>query len=449
MTRNRRAAQPPDHVRSAKARRRSADPAGRRARARRPARLARARSRCGGCAPAAGARRRRRSPRPRRRRSLRASPAGGRGTTATRNAPVSRTSTPASSAVSGDFPPGVLGGHRLARAAGLHEARREAGERVRSRRSRRAPGSGRSGSRPWTRGRARRPRPRRSGPSRRTRRARRLTRSSIETSGTAGSGSPRGSLPTRSTPRSSSPSTAASTIDDASTISVPGSCGASRRNATNATTLAAPAAAVHQWMSSRWPPRSPSWSKNWPLPAGTPSSFGAWPRMIVRPRPNRKPPITGLDTKSERLPSPSTPPAASTTAVTSASAADSVAKRAVSPCASSPTADAESAEVAVVALTISVREEPRNAYAIIAPGRRHQPGLRREARDLRVRDGLRHDDAPHDHSRDRIRHEPDAPVPAEPSGNELHGWSANTVAQSRLTLTTVKSCASASSAPAV
>ena len=83
--------------------------------------------------------------------------------------------------------------------------------------------------------------------------------------------------------------------------------------------------------------------------------------MIVSPRPNRKPVITGLETKSEMTPSRRKPPAISTSPVSSASAADSTAKRAASPCASGPTAAADSAEVAVVALTTSEREVPSSA----------------------------------------------------------------------------------------
>ena len=83
--------------------------------------------------------------------------------------------------------------------------------------------------------------------------------------------------------------------------------------------------------------------------------------MIVSPSPNRKPVITGLETRSAIAPSRSAPAAASTTAVTSASAAESAAKRAASPPASGPTAAADTADVAVVALTTSVRDVPSSA----------------------------------------------------------------------------------------
>jgi hypothetical protein len=125
--------------------------------------------------------------------------------------------------------------------------------------------------------------------------------------------------------------------------------------------LAAPIATIQPFVSSRSRARSPTRSKNSPSPAGTPNSCGAWPMMIVSPRPNRKPPITGLETKSDRLPSLSSPPAASTSAATMARAADSAANFAASPSASGPTAEADIAEVAVVALTTSVRDVPRNA----------------------------------------------------------------------------------------
>ncbi len=105
-----------------------------------------------------------------------------------------------------------------------------------------------------------------------------------------------------------------------------------------------------------------------PARVRTPSSAGSWPTMIVSPSPNRNPVITGLETKSERPPSRSSPASASTPAATSASAAESAAKRAASPSASGPTAAAESALVAVVALTTSDREDPSRAYASSAPG---------------------------------------------------------------------------------
>ena len=55
--------------------------------------------------------------------------------------------------------------------------------------------------------------------------------------------------------------------------------------------------------------------KNSPSPASTPRIAGSWPIMIVRPRPNRKPVITGLDTRSATAPSRRSPAATSTAAV--------------------------------------------------------------------------------------------------------------------------------------
>ena len=71
--------------------------------------------------------------------------------------------------------------------------------------------------------------------------------------------------------------------------------------------------------------------------------------------------MTGLDTRSEIAPKRSRPPRISTTATTSASAAESAAKRSGSPSASGPTVAAETAEVAVVALTTSWWDVPISA----------------------------------------------------------------------------------------
>ena len=90
--------------------------------------------------------------------------------------------------------------------------------------------------------------------------------------------------------------------------------------------------------------------------------------MITIPSPNRNPVITGFDTRSETAPKRSRPPSASTTATTSASAADSAMKRSMSPPASGPTVAADTADVAVVALTMSWREVPMKPYASIATG---------------------------------------------------------------------------------
>ena len=76
-----------------------------------------------------------------------------------------------------------------------------------------------------------------------------------------------------------------------------------------------------------------------------------------------------METRSEIAPSPSSAAGDEhRRPSTSANAADSAAKCAVSPPASGPTAAADSADVAVVALTTSVRDVPMSAYAIIAPG---------------------------------------------------------------------------------
>jgi hypothetical protein len=81
----------------------------------------------------------------------------------------------------------------------------------------------------------------------------------------------------------------------------------------------------------------------------------------VRPSPNRKPVVTGLEIRSAIDPRRSSPAIPSTAATTSAKATDSAAKRSGSPPASGPTADADSADVAVVALTMTVRDVPSSA----------------------------------------------------------------------------------------
>ena len=71
--------------------------------------------------------------------------------------------------------------------------------------------------------------------------------------------------------------------------------------------------------------------------------------------------MTGFETRSEIAPKRSRPPRISTIPTTSASAAESAAKRATSPPAIGPTVAADTADVAVVALTTSWREVPANA----------------------------------------------------------------------------------------
>jgi hypothetical protein len=98
-----------------------------------------------------------------------------------------------------------------------------------------------------------------------------------------------------------------------------------------------------------------------PAPPSTPNRAGSWPTAMNSPSPNRNPVSTGFEIRSVIPPRRSRPEPANTTAATRASAADSAAKRAVSPSASGPTAAADRAAVAVVALTTSVRELPRRA----------------------------------------------------------------------------------------
>ena len=71
--------------------------------------------------------------------------------------------------------------------------------------------------------------------------------------------------------------------------------------------------------------------------------------------------MTGFETRSVSPPIRIIPAATRTTPQVTASAADSAAKRATSPWASGPTAAAEIADVAVVALTTSVRDVPSSA----------------------------------------------------------------------------------------
>ena len=81
----------------------------------------------------------------------------------------------------------------------------------------------------------------------------------------------------------------------------------------------------------------------------------------MSPSPNRNPVITGFEIRSATAPSRSSPEHTRTTAVTTASAAESWTNRSASPFASGPTADADSAAVAVVAPTTSVRDVPTSA----------------------------------------------------------------------------------------
>ena len=201
----------------------------------------------------------------------------------------------------------------------------------------------------------------------------RSTRSPHPTSGIAKLGAASGNSPTTSTPCPDKPRSAETAIAPISTKSVPGSAGANRRNTTSRTTLARPTASVQLLVSPSCPKRSQSCEKKPPLPPSTPKIFGSCPRATTSASPNRKPVITGFGTKSITFPARATPAAKSTTAETRASAAESPANRVTSPPASGPTAAAESAEVAVVALTTSERDVPRSAYASNAPGAAASP----------------------------------------------------------------------------
>jgi hypothetical protein len=98
-----------------------------------------------------------------------------------------------------------------------------------------------------------------------------------------------------------------------------------------------------------------------PLPGLTPNTAGSWPIVIVSPSPNRNPSSPPWHEIGDAAHNRSTPAPARTAADTSASAADSAANFETSPCASGPTAAADSAEVAVVALTTNERERPISA----------------------------------------------------------------------------------------
>jgi hypothetical protein len=89
--------------------------------------------------------------------------------------------------------------------------------------------------------------------------------------------------------------------------------------------------------------------------------LGSCPTAIEIPRPNRKPVMTGLETRSVIPPRRSVPAATNTAAATSAAAAESAAKRPASPSASGPTVAADSAAVDVVAPTTSERDPPTSA----------------------------------------------------------------------------------------
>ena len=278
-------------------------PAGRRARARPRARAARTRSRCAACARSAAARRRRRSRPPRRSRSRPSVACGRSSNSGARNAPVSRISPAATSAVpAGCGRPRRSAAIGLARAAGLDEARREPGERVRAAdrhevavgvdvvavlRRDRARDADRLGAQDHHAERGRRA-------GRRGRASRRP--------GPPGRAAPTGRSPTTSTPWSSRPSSADTAIASTSTMQ--------RRRAAAARAAAAgpaarcgraPTASVQPWIVVELAEHVPrARSKNSPLAApARRAGSAAWPIAIVSPSPNRKPVITGLETRSE------------------------------------------------------------------------------------------------------------------------------------------------------
>jgi hypothetical protein len=126
-------------------------------------------------------------------------------------------------------------------------------------------------------------------------------------------------------------------------------------------TLPAPMTNVQPWVSPRSPSSDQSLLKNLPEPSSTPKILGSCPTATVSPRPNRKPVMTGFETRSITPPSRSSPAPTRTAAETTARPADSAANLVASPSARGPTATAERAEVAVVALTTSVLDVPSSA----------------------------------------------------------------------------------------
>jgi hypothetical protein len=97
------------------------------------------------------------------------------------------------------------------------------------------------------------------------------------------------------------------------------------------------------------------------LPAEIPRSFGTWPIMMVRPRPNMNPAWTPAAMKRDTKPSRSTPSASSTMPTRMANAADRDPKRVASPMATEATSAAEMAAVEDVGLTTSCLEVPSRA----------------------------------------------------------------------------------------
>jgi hypothetical protein len=114
------------------------------------------------------------------------------------------------------------------------------------------------------------------------------------------------------------------------------------------------------------------------------------------------------------------PAAASSAAATSASAVDSAANLAVSPCASGPTAAAESAEVAVVALTTSVRDVPSHEYASSAPGAAARPADGGSPAICAYATACGTTTLQIDHAGQDVGDEPGLPVPARPRREQPH-----------------------------
>ena len=151
------------------------------------------------------------------------------------------------------------------------------------------------------------------------------------------------------------------------------------------------------------------------------AASGSWPTVIVSPSPNRKPVITGLETRSEIAPSRSAPPATSTTAVDERERgrqrgeARGVAAR--------ERADGRGRQRRRRGGRAH-DERARRAEQRVGDHRarrRHQPGLGRQPGDLRVGDRLRRDDAPDDDAGDHVRPQPCAPVARQPRGQESRG----------------------------
>ena len=219
------------------------------------------------------------------------------------------------------------------------------------------------------------------------------TMSLAPTWGMAGSGSARGMSPTTSTPWLDSPRIADTAIASTSTSSVHGIAGARRRPTRSTASDAPPTASVVTSTSPRSPRRSHSRRKKLPSPGSTPRRLGSCARAIVRPSPNRNPVITGLDTRSATAPKPR-----------EATEDEHDARHEREHCRQRrELAGIPACERADRRGRHRVRRGRRahdqlvrraeQAVADHRHGRRHEPGLGRQAGDLRVRDRLRRHDA--------------------------------------------------------